>query len=103
MDNTEINVGSSGKGQIVCDNPSCDFAQEVSNEETGQWVNVKCPKCDAVLLTPEDYNAILALRAKVAELNATPIPPDQVKTVGTFRTRTDGSGKITIEDVQIAE
>jgi hypothetical protein len=43
---------------IVCDNPNCDFQipyQGESEKLLLAFINMPCPKCGEVLLTPEDY------------------------------------------------
>lgn len=41
---------------LKCDNPDCDYVDtETPFEDYVNWVNKKCPKCGAILLTEEDY------------------------------------------------
>ena len=43
---------------IVCDNPNCDYTFPYTGESSKlllAFVNMPCPKCGDVLLTPEDY------------------------------------------------
>lgn len=65
MSNENIELVSSG---LKCDNPVCDWKDTtIKVENWHTWINAKCPKCEANLLTLEDYNnAIIVI--KTAEL-----------------------------------
>jgi predicted nucleic acid-binding Zn-ribbon protein len=47
-----IEVRESG---IKCDNPMCDFRQEIPFEDRIKWIGRPCPKCGENLLTRADF------------------------------------------------
>jgi hypothetical protein len=76
----EQNVAMVGMGSIQCDNDSCDYyAEEVSFEEYGDWVNKPCPKCGENLLTPEDFLAAQGLMQAMELMNA--LSPEELKEI----------------------
>jgi hypothetical protein len=64
-DNIEI-IGSG----LKCDNPKCDWNDEsIANSELDKWINAKCPKCNEVVLTFEDYERAMMLDIMVKVIN----------------------------------
>lgn len=52
---------------VKCDNEDCDYRDdEVNQENYSEYINKPCPKCDSVLLTQEDYDAVIALESMAA-------------------------------------
>lgn len=43
------------QGGLMCDNPKCDYVNNIPSTEYPQWVNRPCPKCGENLLTESDY------------------------------------------------
>lgn len=56
-------------GELVCDNPDCDFRCEIESSKCHEAINAKCPKCGENLLTLEDYNLYLKMIKTVNRIN----------------------------------
>lgn len=56
-------------GELVCDNPDCDFRCEIESSKYHEAINAKCPKCGENLLTLEDYNLYLKMIKTVNWVN----------------------------------
>lgn len=68
MENKD-NIELIGSG-LKCDNPKCDWTDDsVSLSELDKWINAKCPKCNEVVLTFEDYERAMMLEIMVNVIN----------------------------------
>ena len=56
-------------GELVCDNPKCDFRCEIESKDYHKYINAECPKCGENLLTLEDYNLYLKVIKTVNRIN----------------------------------
>lgn len=66
----ESNVEFAQHG-LKCDNPSCDWKDEsIHMDDYKAWLNKPCPKCGENVLTEEDYQNALVLKAMVGMLNS---------------------------------
>lgn len=92
-DALEMNIGG-----LKCDNPECDYIDmSINVNEYEQYVNSKCPKCDEILLTEDDYRNVKFLLG-VTELANKIFPKrkDDTPTV-TMAVNMDGSGEMNLE------
>jgi hypothetical protein len=46
---------------LKCDNPKCDWSEEVSVDDYMSWIEKPCPKCGEVVLTQKDYESCMKL------------------------------------------
>jgi ssDNA-binding Zn-finger/Zn-ribbon topoisomerase 1 len=56
-------------GELVCDNPECDFRCEIESKDYHEFINAECPKCGENLLTLKDYNLYLKMIKIVNRIN----------------------------------
>lgn len=63
---------------IICDNPGCDYTDPTANgEDLSPYLNKPCPKCGENLLTEEDLNSYLEMKAMIEFINN--LSPEQLK------------------------
>ena len=89
-------------GGIKCDNPECDFADEmVRVEDYKDWSNKPCPKCGSNLLTQADYNNVQTLLSLVDIVNKkyplTEKMQNNSDKAATITFNMNGTGKMNIE------
>ena len=58
-------------GDVVCDNPNCDYSIKHSSDEIEliSYIDMPCPKCGQNLLTKEDYIQYIKLVRLVDWIN----------------------------------
>lgn len=89
---------------IKCDNPTCDYTNEnVSLNEYETWLNKPCPCCGENLLTEEDFNTVKLMGAMVQLANETAPANNVDEPIVEATIGMNGSGSITIEDMQIKD
>lgn len=55
---------------IKCDNTECDYRDDKVNRENYlEYINKQCPECGSILLTQEDFDAVLLLEGAVINVN----------------------------------
>jgi hypothetical protein len=58
-------------GGLKCDTPDCDWSNPgISMANYAAYVGYNCPKCSAVVLTQDDYEALQAVLTLIHEINA---------------------------------
>jgi hypothetical protein len=73
-----IEFRSSG---LKCDNESCDWEDTtIPIEAFKYFVNACCPKCNEVILTPEDFQSVIQASTIVKMFNS--MTEDQLKAFG---------------------
>lgn len=81
---------------LKCDNPDCDYRDDKVNRDNYlEYIDKPCPKCGSVLLTQEDYEAVVALEAIEASFDLD-IPSDLLGLGGetNYEVKMDGTGSI---------
>lgn len=62
-------------GTLRCDAPLCDYRKpDVLWANLIYWVNIPCPQCGAMLLTPEDYLAFTRHQRRLWAFNLILLP-----------------------------
>lgn len=88
---------------IKCDNPNCDYREEVEIKDIkdcDKWLNKQCPKCGQNLFTQNDYVSLKILTMFTDLLNAIlPKGKDDEKPE-VFSVKMNGSGKVVFEKKQ---
>jgi hypothetical protein len=66
---------------LKCDNESCDWKDAtIPIEAFKYFVNACCPKCNEVILTPEDFQTVVEVNTRVQMFNS--MTEDQLKAFG---------------------
>lgn len=85
---------------LKCDAPSCDYNDpSIPFEQYEENVDAPCPKCGASLLTPEDYEAVLAIKRVFDSISPALTPKEDEEEVR-VRFEFNGTG---IPDIKIEE
>jgi len=85
---------------IKCDTEGCDYRNDdVNSTNYLDWVNKTCPKCDSILLTQDDYDAVLAMEELEASLDLD-IPDDILDLGGESKFDVDMNGSGTIQLIE---
>lgn len=69
-------------GGLKCDTPDCDWSDpNISMANYASYVGYNCPKCSAVVLTQDDYEALQSVLTLIHEINAIAesLPEETVK------------------------
>jgi hypothetical protein len=64
-----IHYDASQLGQLVCDNPSCDYVDVTGQVFSPALIGKPCPKCGSNLLTEKDYNSTANLLKVIDWIN----------------------------------
>jgi len=93
-------------GGLRCDNKDCDYIDETINaDDYEKLIGLPCPKCNASLLTREDYDAlleVLALEERMIEFGAKFTPKKDENSLNiSVKLDMDGSGKIELGEIKI--
>ena len=88
---------------IKCDNPNCDFEDKaVKVEDYDKWLNKRCPKCGANLLTKADMTTTKILMGVIKAANKIlPKRKDDEKIVE-GEIKMNGTGKIDF-DIKVSK
>lgn len=81
---------------VKCDNEGCDYIDnDVSRDNYLEYVNKPCPRCGSILLTEEDYKAVLALEEVEASFDID-LPSDLLSLGGEtdYEIKMDGTGSV---------
>lgn len=57
------------KMQIICDNPECDFTEEIASKDIIKFRNKPCPICEQNLLTDKDLYTYIKMIEYVDFIN----------------------------------
>ncbi len=64
MENLEI-----GGLQIKCDTLNCEYMRKIDETKVKEFIGLKCPKCDAVLITQAEVDALNGFSEFVTAVN----------------------------------
>ncbi len=79
-------------GGIICDNPKCDWKDDtVNSDDYKNWIDAKCPKCNDVVFTENDYIESVKLHSMVDIINS--MTPEEMEAIAKMSGLSDKSLK----------
>lgn len=89
MKNIELDVQ-----RIKCDNPDCDYIENIVIKNYKDWIDEPCPKCGAPLYTEKDHQAMMTIKRLIKVINSFPSFSKDKKLRYRIQMEMNGTGNI---------